>query len=145
MLLVGVPLMGGVATVAMVSGGSTPVSSGLGLASRTNGGTTYTRVRLALVALICVLGVQTWVLARVWSDSETLWRRTISVNPVDHAAMGSLGSLLHSRGLYQSAIDWHSKAIDTHPEYSPYHANLGNALQVQGCMWSRNQQRDWVD
>ena len=82
-----------------------------------------------LTAMLCA---QTWVLSRVWSESEVLWRRTLAVNPIDHAAMGSLGSLMHTRKLHSEAIMWHERAIATKGDYSPYHANLGNALQSAG-------------
>ena len=50
-----------------------------------------------LTAMLCV---QTWVLSRVWSESEVLWRRTLAVNPIDHAAMVSKCRYLHGHNPY---------------------------------------------
>ncbi len=46
---------------------------------------------------------------------------------------------MHTRKLHAEAIMWHERAIATKGDYSPYHANLGNALQSAG----RLQEAHW--
>jgi tetratricopeptide (TPR) repeat protein len=117
MLLVGVPACGG--------GAATVVGSAGGKAARV-------RVGLLFGCAALLLGTQTWSLSRVWADSETLWLRTLVVNPSDHAAMGSLGNLQLERGRFSEAEEWQRRAVATRPLYAPYRANLGNALNAAG-------------
>ena len=101
MLLVGVPALGGVATVLTngSDGGGRQNSGGSRSGGRDGdrgggtkqGGNGVGMMEVCLGWLTAMLCVQTWVLSRVWSESEVLWRRTLAVNPIDHAAMEQKG------------------------------------------------------
>ena len=120
MLFVGVPFGGAVTAASLISSTTTDYSS-------------RRQLLCALGACAAVLlGLQTWSLSAVWADSETLWVRTLVVNPTDHAAMGSLGNLLLERGQHRAAEEWQRRAVAIRPHYAPYRANLGNVLNAGG-------------
>jgi cytochrome c-type biogenesis protein CcmH/NrfG len=97
----------------------------------------HRRLVLALLAVVVLLPcmVLTARQAGYWADSETLFRRTLSVttnNPITH---NNLGNILTWRGrdLHDSvrseAIQQYLLAIQIDPNYAEAYNNLGNTLQ----------------
>jgi tetratricopeptide (TPR) repeat protein len=79
-------------------------------------------------ALLLSLGVLTWRQCRMYRDTETLWRWTISRHPSSWMAYNNLGTALLTTGRADEAITQFNKALEIQPGYAVAHNNLGNAL-----------------
>ncbi len=79
-------------------------------------------------ALLLSLGVLTWRQCRMYRDTETLWRWTISRNPGSWMAYNNLGTALLKTGRVDEAITQFNRALEIQPDYAVAHNNLGNAL-----------------
>jgi tetratricopeptide (TPR) repeat protein len=78
--------------------------------------------------LVAGLGVLTWKQARVWHDTETLWRYAIGVIPESGFAHYNLATALVGKGELDQAIEHYHRVLRIDPTYSPAHYALGNAL-----------------
>jgi tetratricopeptide (TPR) repeat protein len=85
----------------------------------------------AAIALL-MLGVSTWQQARIYQDSETLWRDTLTKNPRCWMAHSNLGIALLSEGKTSDAIGHYEQALRIKPEYAEAHYGLGIALWQAG-------------
>ena len=83
-------------------------------------------------ALVLALGVLTWRQAGVYRDMETLWVRTLAVNPGAGMAHNNLATLLLERGQVSEAIAHFQKALALEPDAAEIHSNLGGALLDEG-------------
>jgi tetratricopeptide (TPR) repeat protein len=95
------------------------------------------RLLLACLAVVVLLPCMVLTARQVgyWADSETLFRRTLSVttdNPITH---NNLGNILTWRGrdlhdsVRREAVQQYLRAIQIDPNYAEPYNNLGNTLK----------------
>jgi protein O-mannosyl-transferase len=78
-----------------------------------------------------VLALLTWRQAGMYTDMETLWRRTLATNPDCWLAHNNLGLLLKDQGHIEEAMEHCQKAIQINPNDLETLNNLGAALAAQ--------------
>ncbi len=83
---------------------------------------------LALLACALVSARQ----ARVWRDSETLFRHALAVTESNYPAWHGLANELADQGLVDEARAGYEAALAIHPEYGPALYGLGLLEQRQG-------------
>ncbi len=86
----------------------------------------------AALAVICLLGALTWRQCRMYRDSETLYRATLTRNPECWMAHTNLGVALAAAGRFQEAISHYERALEIDPSLSNVHNDLGSALFDEG-------------
>lgn len=84
------------------------------------------------VSIVVALAVASWVQARYWINSESLWVHTLDVTRNNYRAHNKLGIIMADSGRQASAIKHYRAAIKINPEFSWGHNNLGNALASAG-------------
>jgi len=105
------------------------VASGLMLASAR----WAPRIRRGLFFVLAVgLGLLTYRQSSAYSDAETLWRRTLEVNPNSTLACNNLGNILLEKGEVTPAQALFERALVADPELAETHCNLGNTLVRKG-------------
>jgi tetratricopeptide (TPR) repeat protein len=84
--------------------------------------------------LLLVLGVLTWRQTCIYSDAETLYSKTIDLNPTCWMAYNNRGMIYKDKGLgnYNQAIDDFSKAIKINPYSAESYNDRGNAYNGLG-------------
>jgi tetratricopeptide (TPR) repeat protein len=89
--------------------------------------------RLAVAALLGLLGTLTWRQSRTYADAETLDRATLARNPDSWKEHNNLGRLLaRSQRRMSEAIPHYEAAIRLKPDHLLAHYSLGVALYVTG-------------
>ena len=79
-----------------------------------------------------VLALLTWRQAGMYTDMETLWRKTLARNPDSSMAHNNLGILLRNQGHIEEAMEHYHKAIQINPNNSEALNNLGAAFAAKG-------------
>jgi tetratricopeptide (TPR) repeat protein len=79
-----------------------------------------------------VLALLTWRQAGMYTDTETLWRRTLARNPDCWMAHCNLGFLLRNQGHIKEAMEHYHKAIQLNPNSFEALNDLGIALAAEG-------------
>jgi tetratricopeptide (TPR) repeat protein len=82
--------------------------------------------------LLLVLGLSSWRQSGMYTDIETLWRKTIARNPDCWLANNNLGGYLYNEGRVKEAMEHYQKAIQIDPNYAEAQNNLGAALAAKG-------------
>lgn len=82
--------------------------------------------------LLLVLGIVTWNQTSMYSDVETLWRRTVTNNPRSFMAYNNLGKVKLDQGWIGEALLYFQVAVMLKPDYAEANNNLGNALRANG-------------
>ena len=82
--------------------------------------------------LLLALGLLTWQQCGIYTNLETLWRKTLAKNPDCWLAHNNLGMLLSNQGRNEEAMDHYHKAIQINPNDSEALNNLGAALAATG-------------
>jgi protein O-mannosyl-transferase len=82
--------------------------------------------------IVIALGTLTWLQARVWHDSESLWRHAVSAYPDGPRAHNNLGNALVHGGKMAEAIAHYKEAVRIDPDYKEAHHNLGLTLAERG-------------
>ena len=97
------------------------------------------RVRLPIAAarsgagvILCALGLLTWRHSAVFTDNETLWRRTLERNPGCWMALDNLSNVLFKQGHLEEAMRYSRMALDVCPADEISHTEMGDILQQQG-------------
>jgi len=67
-----------------------------------------------------------------WTDSITLFTRTIEITDKNYRIHYNLGNALSEKGQNEEATAHYLQAIRINPEYAPAYINLANALGNQG-------------
>jgi Flp pilus assembly protein TadD len=84
---------------------------------------------------ILTLGLASWTQTQVWSDSETLWRWAVEMDPACSLCHGNLGSAITSAELGLGRLDEAEvhlrRAIELRPDNPIPHFNLGTLLLVR--------------
>jgi protein O-mannosyl-transferase len=90
-------------------------------------------LRLAAGAgLLAVVGTMSWNHARIFHDSETLWRDTLAKNPGSWMAENNLGLLMNQRGNFAEEKIHYERSLRLNPENADALANLGGILVEEG-------------
>jgi len=85
-----------------------------------------------MCAVPVVLGRLAWDQVKVWRDSETVWRRTLSLYPDSPLAHNDLGLVFNARGNKDEALRQYALALRARPDYALAHNNMANILAAQG-------------
>ena len=88
--------------------------------------------KAAAVALLAGLFALTWRQTLVWRDSETLWRRSIALEPKLPLPRINLGESLAEQGRLDEAVLQYRGALDLNPRDADAQMGLGVALMRQG-------------
>src|SRR5437899_5702468 len=86
--------------------------------------------RGTILVLGGVLFLLTWQQSRMYTDVETLYRRTIARNPTCWMAYNNLGNILYQANRIPEAMDLFKQALRIKPAVAHY--SLGNALVLTG-------------
>jgi predicted Zn-dependent protease len=89
---------------------------------------------VAGVAAMLGLGVLTWEQAKIWRDTETLWRHAVSVTPDCLLCRKFLGETLLERGAALSALEQFLLAVEARPAAVGLRVNVAVAYARLG-MW----------
>ena len=87
---------------------------------------------LASAVLLSLLVMATRRQARVYKDSETVWRDVLEKNPASVIARNNLGGIFLAQRKNQDAIGQYDSALQADPRAAMIHYNLGLALAGQG-------------
>jgi hypothetical protein len=82
--------------------------------------------------LLLVLGVLTWRQTCNYSDVETLFTKTIDLNPMCWMAYDNRGNNYASLGNYRQAIEDYDRAIESRPGFADAYYNRGVVYQGLG-------------
>lgn len=116
-----------------------PLAMGVGVLGewgvpRVGGGAVFARGAaggaFVLILALFVLGTSRQVL--VWRDSETLWRRSLLLDPVNPAAWRNLADALHEKRQADQAVFCAREAVRLVPGDSGAWFDLGFFLQARG-------------
>jgi len=86
----------------------------------------------AAAVLVVALGLGARAQAAVWHDSETLWRRAVSVDAACALCESNLGRVIARPGRYEEAEARVREAIALRPDRPGAYENLGAILLAQG-------------
>jgi tetratricopeptide (TPR) repeat protein len=94
----------------------------------------FTAVAAGAGLLVALLAVLTFNQTRVWRDSESLYRRVVTVEPDNYFGWHNLAVILHKQGRYDEAIEAELHSIEHHQEKGNVLArfNLGNLYRLTG-------------
>ena len=89
---------------------------------------------LVASALLVIAGLTSvsWMQARYWQNSTTLWTRTLEVTENNHRAHNKLAIQLADSGQSEKAIAHYKMAIKIQPGFARAHNNLGNVIAAAG-------------
>jgi len=82
--------------------------------------------------LLPAFAVLTWRQSGLFTDSETLYRATLALNPNADLAHNNLGLLLAKAGQFDEAIAHFQRAVEIRPGSAHAHNNLANAFRFTG-------------
>jgi len=116
---------------AILLGGAILYSSRFRSGNRPSAAVITLVVGLGVISLFG-LGRLTWKQARVWGDTESLWKHAVAISPQSSIAHYNYGNALERRGEIDEAIKHYHEAIRTTPAYIRAHNNLGIALERRG-------------
>jgi tetratricopeptide (TPR) repeat protein len=78
------------------------------------------------VAVLVTAGAVSHARARVWRDSESLYRASIAATPRNPALLYNLGLIQAQRGRVEDAVRSYEAALAIDPEHAAANVNLGN-------------------
>ncbi|HTL55039.1 MAG TPA: tetratricopeptide repeat protein [Candidatus Limnocylindrales bacterium] len=85
---------------------------------------------LSAVLVLLTFSIITWHHSRIFTDSETLYRTTLVLNPNADLAHNNLGLLLFRAGETEEAITHFERAVEIRPTSAHAHNNLANAYRM---------------
>jgi Flp pilus assembly protein TadD len=93
------------------------------------------RTRLLPVAATAVVLIYAWMAQaylRTWRDSETMWRRALSVTTGNYMAHHNLGVMLSAKGRTDEALAELEETLRIWPDFAEAHNTIGNLLAKRG-------------
>ncbi|MEH2453906.1 tetratricopeptide repeat protein [Nostoc sp.] len=66
------------------------------------------------------------------SQSETIWRKVLQIEPNNGKAYNNLGNALRRQGKLDAALAAHQKALELNPNDAEAYVGIGNVLNAQG-------------
>jgi tetratricopeptide (TPR) repeat protein len=92
------------------------------------------RIKLLITSFLIVLvfGTTTYLRNRVYKDNMSLWLDSVSKNPKNHRAIGSLGLALYHQGRLDDAESRYKEALEIYPGYAKIYHNLGKVAKDRG-------------
>ncbi len=84
------------------------------------------------VAILCGFSLRTWIQVGYWSDSVTLYKRSVSVTRDNHSLLASLANDLAEQNKTKEAIYYLSKYLRIRPYNVDAHANIASFLGAEG-------------
>ena len=91
------------------------------------------------LAPLTALTVLTWQQTQVYVNGETLFRRTIQLNPRCWMAYNNLGVLVSSNRI-EDAMEMYHQSLAINPSNAEAHVNIGNALLQLGQLAGAREQ-----
>lgn len=88
---------------------------------------------LAAVTLTVLAGLTISQIGH-WSDSRTLWSRTVEGQPLSIVAHNNLGRALLKEGDTAAALQLFERAVELEPQYAQAQYNLGSLQMQQGSL-----------
>jgi len=88
--------------------------------------------KLAAAIVLLILGVSTWRQARIYQNSETLWRDTLAKNPQCWMAHENLALALRGLGKMQETVEQYELTLRIKPDHAEAHNGLAVALLELG-------------
>lgn len=86
----------------------------------------------AVILLLLAAGARAQ--AAYWSDSRTLFERTLQVTRRNYIILNNLGVTIAGEGRHAEAIQDYREALAINPDYAEARANLGHELLAMGKM-----------
>ena len=87
---------------------------------------------MAAVLAVVALGTVTRGQTAIWTDSETLWRRAVAVDPACSLCESNLGRVIARPGRFAEAEAHVQRAIALRPGRPGPHENMGAIMLAQG-------------
>jgi len=87
---------------------------------------------MACAMLLLVLGTLTWKQCGMYASPETLWQKTIRLNPDCWMAYNWLGLASEQSGRVDEAVHCFQEALQINPDSAETHNNLGQAILQEG-------------
>ena len=87
---------------------------------------------VSAVVILCGFSVRTWFQAGYWSDSVTLYKRSISVTRDNHVLLAALAEDLAKQNKTKEVIYCLSEYLQIRPYNFDAHANLASLLGAEG-------------
>jgi tetratricopeptide (TPR) repeat protein len=97
------------------------------------------QVAVSTVA-IALLGAMSWRHCQIFRNDETLWRDTLTRNPLAAIAHNNLGIIFDERGQCRQGVERYREALTIKPDYLEARSNLGLALTELGQYQEAEQQ-----
>ncbi|KKK57740.1 hypothetical protein LCGC14_3051430, partial [marine sediment metagenome] len=85
-----------------------------------------------LTTLFPILIATSWIQARYWQNSITLFRHTLDVTSANFVIQNNLGFELAFQSRTDDAIKHYKEALSINPDFEMAYINLGKALLSQG-------------
>ena len=83
-------------------------------------------------AVVILLSACAWNQTKVWHDSESLWKHTISVTSDNFVAHYNLGHVIGKQGRYDEAVEEFKEVLRISPDFFDAFVNMGVTLAEQG-------------
>jgi len=84
-----------------------------------------------LFAAVCLM-LLTVRQVKYWQSSETLYRRTLKIAPVNFLINEYLGVVYFKKGMHDEAAEYFKKSVRINPYYARGHMSLGGYLYTKG-------------
>jgi tetratricopeptide (TPR) repeat protein len=86
----------------------------------------------ASILVLAACGAATWMQARYWHDSETLFRHSAAVTKDNFIAIENVGGVLFERGRLDEALELYRQAYAINPRYAEAANSIGAVLATKG-------------